>query len=116
MSNTTEILLDYTAGKTPLDETNAALKEAKSNLNLDPARNALTADELASTTVGETPAEANGWGLMEHGASCMEKVHIIDGHTVAADTNMGGELAFVFIGGKKYRLVGTELQDIPEEA
>lgn len=114
MRNTTEILLDYTAGKTPLDETNAALKEAESNLNLNPERNALTAEELAATTVGETPAEANGWGLMSHGFSTLQKVHVINGHTVNVD--MGCELAFVYMGGKKYKLVGTQLQDIPEEA
>ncbi len=115
MKNITKILLDYTAGKTPLDKTNEALKEAESGLHLDPMRNVLTAEELAATTVGETPADANGWGLMEHGFA-MEKVRIIDGHTVAADTDMGCELAYVYIGGKKYRLMGTELQDIPEEA
>ena len=114
MKNITEILLDYTAGKTPLDKTNEALKEAESGLHLDPMRNVLTAEELADTAVGETPAEVNGWGLMEHGASCMEKVQVVDGQTVNVD--MGCELAYVYIGGKKYRLMGTELQDIPEEA
>ena len=113
MKNITEILLDYTAGKTPLDKTNEALKEAESGLHLDPMRNVLTAEELADTAVGETPAEANGWGLMEHGF-VMEKVQVVDGQTVNVD--MGCELAYVFIGGKKYRLMGTELQGIPEEA
>lgn len=115
MSKIEEIIGKYTKGEATLPETNEALQEAEAGYHLDPERNMLTAEELAATTVGETPAEANGWGLMEHGASCMEKVRIIDGRTVAADTDMGCELAFVFIGGKKYKLSGTELQDIPEE-
>lgn len=113
MKNITKILLDYTAGKTPLDKTNEALKEAEANVHLDPERNVLTAEELAATTVGETPAETNGWGLIDHGFSVMEKVQVVDGHTVNVD--MGGELAYVFIGGKRYKLSGTELQDISEE-
>lgn len=110
MSKSEEIIGKYTNGEATLEETNKALKEAEANVHLDPKRNILTAEELAATTVGETPAEANGFGLMEHGASCMEKVQVVDGHTVNVD--MGCELAFVFIGGRKYRLCGTALEDL----
>lgn len=115
MSNE-EIILKYTRGEATLEETNAALKEAESDLHLDPDRNTITPEEQAATTVGATAAEANGYGLMDHGFSTLEKVYIINGHTVAEDTDMGNERAFVFIGGRKYQLVGTELQDIQEEA
>lgn len=113
MSKFEEIIGKYTKGEATLPETNEALKEAGSGYHLDPARNVLTAEELEATTVGATPADADGWGLMEHGASCMEKVHVVDGRTVNVD--MGCELAFVYIGGKKYKLSGTELQDVSEE-
>lgn len=109
MSKNEEILLKYTRGEATLEETNAALKKAESGLHLDPMRNVLTAQELASTTVGETPAEANGFGLMDHGFGTLEKVQVADGRTVNVD--MGGERAFVYIGGKKYQLVGTELME-----
>lgn len=102
-----EILLRYTRGEATLEETNRALEAVSAGLTLDPARNILSAQELAETAVGDTPDQANGWGLMDHGASCMEKVQVVDGHTVNVD--MGGELAYVFIGGKQYKLVGTEL-------
>lgn len=112
MSKTTEILNKYTSGEVCLEDTNEALKKAESNLRLDPERNAITAEELAATTVGDTPSQANGWGLMDHGASCMEKVQVVGGHTVNVD--MGEELAYVFIGGRKYKLIGTELQTVAE--
>lgn len=108
MSKFEEIIGKYTKGEATLPETNEALQEAEAGYHLDPERNMLTAEDLAATTVGETPAEANGWGLMDHGFA-MEKVQVVDGNTVNVD--MGGELAFVFIGGKKYKLVGTELTE-----
>lgn len=112
MSKTTEILNKYTSGEVCLEDTNEALKAVEANVLLDPDRNKLTAEELAATTVGDTPAQANGWGLMDHGASCMEKVQVVGGHTVNVD--MGEELAYVFIGGRKYKLIGTELQTVAE--
>ena len=112
MSKTTEILNKYTSGEVCLEDTNEALKAVEANVLLDPDRNKLTAEELAATTVGDTPAQANGWGLMDHGASSMEKVQVVGGHTVNVD--MGEELAYVFIGGRKYKLIGTELQTVAE--
>ena len=49
------------------------------------------------TRVGETPDEANGWGILDHGVGCMEKVRVVGGRTV--DVDMGQEIAFVYIGG-----------------
>ena len=104
-----DVLGDYTSGETGLDDTNKALKEMGSSLQLDPSRNMFTAEELLETRVGDTPAEANGWGIMDHGVGCMEKVRIVDGICVSCD--MGEESAYVYIGGRKYRLRGTVLTE-----
>lgn len=109
MKNLEEILKDYTRGDKPLDETNQELKELDCGLQLDPNRNVITPEELAETRVGETPDEANGWGLMDHGVGCMEKVHVVDGRTV--DVDMGQETAYVYIGGRRYRLQGDVLTE-----
>ena len=74
---TNEILNKYTTGEMTLPEANEALKEADSDLYLDPNRNVITPEELAETRVGMTPDEANGYGLMEHGAGSLEKVHVV---------------------------------------
>lgn len=112
MNNVEKVILDYSHGVVGLDETNKKLKEMGSNVTLNPARNMFTVEELMNTVVGETPDEANGYGLMDHGVGCMEKVHVVNGRT--PDVNMGEEFAFVYIGGKKYRLRGDTLVD-PED-
>lgn len=109
MKTIEEIILDYTKGKKDLTETNEALKEAGSNLSLNPDRNKLTEEEKRSTTVGYYPNQANGYGLMDHGVGCMEKVHVVNGKTV--DVNMGAETAYVYIAGKKYELKGDTLAE-----
>ena len=109
MKNLEEILHHYTRGDKPLNETNQALKELGSPLRLDPDRNVITQEEIAETRVGETPDEANGYGLMDHGVGCMEKVHVVDGRTV--DVDMGQETAYVYIGGRRYRLLGDVLTE-----
>ena len=100
-------ILDYTAGETSLEETNKKLKEIGSTLHLNPSRNEITEEEKRATTVGYYPDQANGWGLMDHGVGDMEKVHVVDGRT--PDVNMGEEIAYVYIAGKKYRLRGDTL-------
>ena len=109
MKTTEEIILDYTKGEKDLPETNEALKEAGSDLYLDPDRNKLTEEEKHSTTVGYYPDQANGYGLMDHGVGCLEKVHVVNGKTV--DVNMGAETAYVYIAGRKYRLRGDVLTE-----
>ena len=109
MKNLKEILHHYTRGDKPLDETNQELKKLDCGLQLDPTRNLFSAQELAETRVGETPDEANGSGLMEHGAGSLEKVHVVGGRTV--DVDMGQEAAYVYIAGHKYRLRGDVLTD-----
>lgn len=46
---------------------------------------------------------------MDHGVGSMEKVQIVDGKCVSCD--MGEEIAYVYIGGRKYRLRGTVLTE-----
>ena len=109
MKNLEEILHDYTRGEKTLEEANKALKELGCGLTLDPARNLFSAQELLETRAGETPDEANGWGLMDHGVACLEKVHVVNGRTV--DVDMGQETAYVYIAGRKYRLRGDVLTE-----
>lgn len=106
-----EILLDYTKGELTPEEANAALAETSDNgVRLDPNRNTISPEELAETTVGETPDEANGYGLMDHGVGCLEKVRVVDGRTV--DVDMGQETAYVYMAGKVYRLRGDVLMEM----
>ena len=107
--NIQDVLGEYTSGEKTLEETNEALREMGSTLTLDPTRNLFSAQELMETRVGETPDEANGWGLMDHGVGCMEKVRVVDGRTV--DVDMGEEVAFVYMAGRRYRLRGNVLTE-----
>lgn len=109
MNDFEKVILDYSRGEVGLDETNAKLKEMGSNVFLNPMRNMFTAEELMNTVVGETPDDANGYGIMDHGIGSMEKVHVVNGRTT--NVNMGEEIAFVYIAGKKYRLRGDVLVD-----
>ena len=106
---TNEILNKYTTGEMTLPEANEALKEADSDLYLDPNRNVITPEELAETRVGMTPDEANGWGILDHGVGSLEKVHVVNGRTV--DVDMGQETAYVYMAGKRYRLRGDVLTE-----
>ena len=109
MKTVEEVLRKYTLGEASKDETNDALKELGSPLNLDPDRNVITPEELAETRVGMTPDKANGFGLMDHGVGCLEKVRVVDGRTV--DVDMGQEAAYVYMAGKVYRLRGDVLTE-----
>ena len=116
MDKTTKILLDYTSGKTPLEETNHALEDAGSDIRLNPAKNLFTPEELLATHTGETPEEVTGYGLLDTGTGSMEKVKIVNGklgdaiNQVNPDgtTNM---LAFVIIGPNRYEVKGDTLTD-----
>ena len=106
---TNEILNKYTTGEMTLPEANEALKEAGAGFTLDPNRNVITQEEFVATTAGETPDTVNGYGLMDHGVGCMEKVHVVNGRTV--DVDMGQETAYVYMAGKRYRLRGDVLTE-----
>lgn len=105
-----EILLRYTRGEATLEETNRALKAVGAGLTLDPARNTISDQELAETTAGDIPTQVSGWGIMSHGFSTLEKVRVENGRTLNVD--MGGELAYVYIGGKQYTLAGNQLTEV----
>ena len=51
----------------------------------------------------------NGWGILDHGVGCLEKVHVVNGRTV--DVDMGQETAYVYMAGKRYRLRGDVLTE-----
>ena len=109
MKNLEEILHHYTRGDKPLDETNQELKKLDCGLQLDPTRNLFSARELLETRAGETPDEANGWGILDHGVGSLEKVHVVDGRTV--DVDMGQEAAYVYMAGKVSGLRGDVLTE-----
>ena len=106
---TNEILNKYTTGEMALSEANEALKKAGAGFTLDPNRNVITQEEFVATTAGDTPDTVNGYGLMDHGVGCLEKVHVVNGRTV--DVDMGQEAAYVYIAGRKYRLRGDVLTE-----
>lgn len=109
------ILSKYTAGgyKT-LEEANKDLKAAGSDVLLDPQKNVLTTEECAVTKVGETPASANGYGLMSSGTGTLDKVHITGGvlttggNQVLENGKVNMDLT-VYIGGKKFSVHGKKL-------
>ncbi len=72
----TEILQDYTGGKSGLEETNQALREAESGFSLKPGKNALTEEEIRATTIGYYPDMANGFGLLDTGTGTLDKVRV----------------------------------------
>ena len=123
MKTINEILQDYTSGKTPVEETNAALKAAGAGFHFEPGQNTLTAEEIAATVGGPRPEDADGWGLLDTGTGTLDKVHVVDGVIQGGPVNEvreDGELsmkATVYIGGKQYAVIGDQLAETaPEEA
>ena len=96
--NTTEIIGRYTGGEATLEETNAALKEAKSGFHLDPERNAIQ------------PGEVGRFGLLDTGTGTLDKVEVQDGHLVNCDC--GEMYAECFVAGRRYEVKGTELVEL----
>lgn len=103
--NSTEIIRAYTSGEITLTEANAKLKELGTNLVLNPYKNSFTPEEIAATHTGDTPQEANGWGLLDVGIGGFEKVHVVDGVTVDYDNGADTNYALVLIGGKMYKII-----------
>lgn len=109
MKETNEAILKYTRGESTLEETNAALEAAGSGFRIDPGKNELTEAEIAETSVGETPAEANGMGLLDTGTGTLDKVYVEDGKLV--DNDVGEMYALLLIGGKVYHVEGNTLTE-----
>lgn len=86
----TTIIRKYTTGEKTLEETNKALKEAKSGLRLDPQKNVIT------------DAEKTSFGLLDTGTGSLDKVKIKDGKLV--NCNVGDMKAIVIFNGKTYNV------------
>ena len=110
-----EIINDYTSGKTPVEETNAALKEANAGFHFEPGQNTLTAEEIADTVGGPRPEDADGWGLLDTGTGSLDKVHVEHGVLTGGAINQVREdgsttmTAYVHIGGYTYEVYGDAL-------
>lgn len=109
MKTIKEILQDYTSGKTPVEETNAALAAAEAGYHLEPGRNTLTEEEIRETTIGQYPDMANGYGLLDTGTGSLDKVEIRDGKLVNAD--LGAMAALVIVAGHTYAVQGSVLAE-----
>ena len=105
----TEILQDYTGGKTGLEETNQALREAESGFSLKPGKNALTEEEIRATTIGYYPDMANGFGLLDTGTGTLDKVRVESGRLT--DCDCGNMPALVTLAGRTYEVRGRVLAD-----
>lgn len=109
MKTINEILQDYTSGKTPVDETNAALAAAEAGYHLAPGRNTLTEEEIRKTTVGTYPDMANGFGLLDTGTGTLDKVEVRDGRLV--NCALGIMPGMIVIAGRTYYVHGSTLTD-----
>lgn len=107
MNEVTQILLKYSSGEATLEETNEALEEANSPVMLDPDVNRLTEEDIAATSVGATPADANGWGLLDTGTGYKNKVRVENGKLT--NCGCGNMFALCVIGGKLYEVKNTDL-------
>ena len=107
-----EILRDYTAGKLDAQQANQELKKLGASLRLQPGRNEITEAEQQATRVGDTPEQAEGYGLLDTGTGSMENVHqgclehAVNQVQPDGTVNM---LAYVLIGGKRYAVRGDVL-------
>lgn len=113
-SITEEIVWKYTHGDATLEETNAALKEAGSSLYFDPYHNVITPEEMAQTTVGERPEDANGYGYLDTGTGTLDKIHIVHGKTeyplnTVDEDGVCHVTELVYIMGKTYRVIVDKL-------
>ena len=109
MKTLEEVLYDYTRGEKTLEEANNVLMKRGPPRSTHLPRTMLFRSRLAEARAGETPDEANGWGILDHGVGSLEKVHVVNGRTV--DVDMGQETAYVYMAGKRYRLRGDVLTE-----
>ena len=93
-----EILNKYTAGEASVEETNTALKAIGSSLYIDPMRNVITPEEMAT----------GRFGYLDDGIS-MEKVEVDLETMEMVNCDVGEMKAFCFLGGKRYDVKGKKL-------
>lgn len=115
-NETIDILYRYSKGEINLDAANEALEAAGSDLRLVPGKNELTPDEIAATVTGDTPADANGVGLLDTGTGTLDKVFVQDGELAEPVNEIQEDgtttmTAYVIIGGKRYEARGDILAD-----
>lgn len=107
MKNVNEILSLYTAGEKTLEQTNEELKAAGVGFHLDPNKNSLTPAEIMET---KTFPVVEGWGLLDSGTWSLDKVQVLGGELIHG---MGDAFALLFIGGKRYKVHDTSLEEYP---
>lgn len=107
MKNINDILCSYTQGFASLEQTNEDLKTADAGFHLDPSKNDLTSDEIAET---RTCPVVEGWGLLDSGTGSLDKVQVLGGELLHG---MGDAFALLFIGGKRYKVHDTSLEEYP---
>lgn len=115
-NETTDILFRYSKGEINLEAANEALEAAGSNLRLVPGKNELTPAEIAETITGDSPADANGAGLLDTGTGTLDKVFVLDGELEEPVNEVREDgsttmTAYVIIGGKRYEVRGDILAD-----
>lgn len=109
-----EIINDYTSGKTPVEETNAALKAAGAGYHFEPGQNALTEEEIRSSVGGPRPQDADGYGILDDGIG-PQKCQVRDGVLVGGavnQVNADGSTSmtvYVHIGGYTWEVYGDKL-------
>lgn len=116
-----EIINDYTSGKTPVEETNAALQAAGAGFSFRPGKNALTETEIREAVGGPRPQDADGWGLLDTGTGTMDKCHVEHGVLTGGAINQVREdgsttmTAYVTIGGYTWEVYGDQLGEVRRE-
>ena len=120
MKSINEIIKDYTSGKTPVEETNAALKEAGAGFHFEPGQNTLSDEDIAGTVGGPRPQDAEGWGLLDTGTGTLDKVRVTGGklgHPVnqVLDDGITSMRAYVHIGGYTWEVYGDKLGEVWDE-
>lgn len=115
MANKTldDIMHKYTTGEASLEDTNKALKEIGSGIQLYPGRNELTEAEIKQTVIGTYPSQANGWGLLDTGTGSFDKVKVTNGK-LAPENSMGESYALIIIAGRTYGVDHCDLVDYDE--
>lgn len=112
--NINDIIKDYTSGKIPVTEANAALKEAGAGFHFEPGQNTLSDEDIAGTVGGPRPQDAEGWGLLDTGTGTLDKVRVTGGkldHPVnrVLDDGITSMRAYVYIGGYTWEVYGDTL-------
>lgn len=117
-SRINQIICDYTSGDVSVEETNRRLVEEKAGFTFVPGKNCLSEEEIASTHVGNNPADATGYGLLDTGTGTLDKVQVVKGKLQGGAINTVGEDEVpnehdvVYIGGQIWQVLGDMLGEV----